>query len=631
MKNMGKRLFGVFLSVCIVLTLLPSMAFAADNNYAAAQSGTVIALNGSASGELSACDEVDWFKFTIAEEGTFQVKFTISGGEGDIKDGWDMTIYKDGVFDDSLVRDLSPIKENTNSSVFNVGKGTYYVRVKAVIANSSWAPVGRGYTLSVPFTRTTNWETEKNDSKDTANAISVNTKYTGILWKANDQDWYKVTVTNPTRMKVVFAPGNCEYGSMKDGWKFCVYDAQLKELAAAADIKAECNTCVLPMKAGTYYIKVVADLENTSWAPIDCQYNLKVMADASGYWEAEYNETSSTANAVNVNTTYKGNLYTCNDVDWYKFTTNAQGYFQVNFSLDDSVNIDGIHDGWKMEVYDANYKKIEELGNIKNNVSSIVLPYKKGTYYVKVEACLKNDSWAPVGCIYGLNITQKSSTAWEIEENDTSQKATAIKLNTQYKGVTATANDADWYKITTSKPGRLSVKLSRDGSAGVEEVGDGWSFVVYSSNASTVVAEAKNIKGSDKASVDVKKGTYYIKVVSTYQNSSWAPDRCRYNIKASYCAAPGKVKISSVKGGAKKETIKWKKVNDATGYYVYRSTSKNGKYKKIATIKNVKTLSYVDKKVGAKKAYYYKVAAYKTANGVTATGTASAVKGAKTK
>lgn len=89
--------------------------------------------------------------------------------------------------------------------------------------------------------------------------------------------------------------------------------------------------------------------------------------------------------------------------------------------------------------------------------------------------------------------------------------------------------------------------------------------------------------------------------------------------------------LKSVTGGKKKETIKGTKVKGVTGYYVYCSTSKNGKYKKIETIKKAGTTSYTDKKsLKSNKKYYYKVVTYHTANGVTATGKASKIKGAKT-
>jgi len=70
--------------------------------------------------------------------------------------------------------------------------------------------------------------------------------------------------------------------------------------------------------------------------------------------------------------------------------------------------------------------------------------------------------------------------------------------------------------------------------------------------------------------------------------------------------------ISNTTSGVK---ITWKKVSKAKGYYIYRSTSKNGTYKKIATVKSGSTLSYTNKtsgtyKVSSGKTYYYKVVAY---------------------
>lgn len=69
--------------------------------------------------------------------------------------------------------------------------------------------------------------------------------------------------------------------------------------------------------------------------------------------------------------------------------------------------------------------------------------------------------------------------------------------------------------------------------------------------------------------------------------------------------APDSTKISSLKSAKKKQvTVKWKKVKGATQYEVYRSTSKKGKYKKLATTKKT---SYTDKKATGGKKYYYKI------------------------
>ena len=58
-------------------------------------------------------------------------------------------------------------------------------------------------------------------------------------------------------------------------------------------------------------------------------------------------------------------------------------------------------------------------------------------------------------------------------------------------------------------------------------------------------------------------------------------------------------------------SLKWEKVKGVTGYEIYRSTSKNGTYKQIATVKKASKVTYKDKSVKAGKAYFYKVRPYK--------------------
>ncbi|WP_269478008.1 3D domain-containing protein [Hominibacterium faecale] len=72
-------------------------------------------------------------------------------------------------------------------------------------------------------------------------------------------------------------------------------------------------------------------------------------------------------------------------------------------------------------------------------------------------------------------------------------------------------------------------------------------------------------------------------------------------------AAPSGIKTKSL--GVKTIQIQWKQVAGADGYRVYRATKKNGKYKKIATVRGGKT-SYKNKKRITGKVYYYKVRAY---------------------
>lgn len=84
-------------------------------------------------------------------------------------------------------------------------------------------------------------------------------------------------------------------------------------------------------------------------------------------------------------------------------------------------------------------------------------------------------------------------------------------------------------------------------------------------------------------------------------------------------------KVTGVKLTAKKKAMKvaWKKTAGASGYKVYRATSKKGKYKCVKTASS-KTTSFTNKKLKKNKKYYYKVCAFvksgkKTYNGAYST------------
>ena len=75
-----------------------------------------------------------------------------------------------------------------------------------------------------------------------------------------------------------------------------------------------------------------------------------------------------------------------------------------------------------------------------------------------------------------------------------------------------------------------------------------------------------------------------------------------------------KTKVT-LKAGKKKVTVKWKKVAGASGYVIYRSVKKGSGFKAVKTIKKGGTVTFVNKKLKAKKTYYYKVKAYRLVSG----------------
>jgi hypothetical protein len=324
----------------------------------------------------------------------------------------------------------------------------------------------------------------------------------------------------------------------------------------------------------------------------------------------------------------KGSLYQSDDTDWYKISIKTKGYFNVILALDESANADDVEYGWNLSVYDSSFNEIQTIKQIKGSYTCANRAYAPGTYYVKITA--NWSAYAPVDCIYNLTVKTTASKIWESEGNDSSAKADVISLGKTYHGLLQTSDDVDWYKVKVSESGKLTIILNKPESTNIDDVNYGWDLYLYKSTNGDVLAESKKITNSGKVTIsNAQKGTYYVKVSANWR--AYAPTDCEYTLKASFTEGVSKVTLNGVTAGEKQIKLSWKKVSGATGYYVYRSTSKSGKYTKMATIKKNSTVTYTDRNLQSQKTYYYKVVAYKTVNGKTTKGEASAAKSAKAK
>lgn len=134
------------------------------------------------------------------------------------------------------------------------------------------------------------------------------------------------------------------------------------------------------------------------------------------------------------------------------------------------------------------------------------------------------------------------------------------------------------------------------------------------------------VKGSTRKYVDqsVKSGKkYYYKIMAT-GNLNGVRITSGYSETASFRALK-QVKISSVKMTANDYLrIKWGKVAGATKYKIFRASSRNGSYKKIAIVPSKgSNLTYTDKDVISGKTYYYRVQAYSEEKGMISAGSGS--------
>lgn len=219
-------------------------------------------------------------------------------------------------------------------------------------------------------------------------------------------------------------------------------------------------------------------------------------------------------------------------------------------------------------------------------------------------------------------LDNKSATARiKAFTSDTTEKATTVSVGSSGNKISflsspkiKTARSASYnqaYLSWTSVPGATGYKVYRSTSPnGV--------FTRILSTKRTYFTDTKRSTGT----------TYYYRI-RAYKTSGSITIHSAYSAAVSIRVQPAKAtiqKIQLVSNGTKLK-ITWKPVLGASGYTIYRSTSKNGPYRLIRFITSGKTTSYLTSLPAKGQAYYYKLHAYRKVNGKRIVGEFSAVKG----
>ena len=201
---------------------------------------------------------------------------------------------------------------------------------------------------------------------------------------------------------------------------------------------------------------------------------------------------------------------------------------------------------------------------------------------------------------------------------------------TPYKGKAKGSDSSIWgtttlsdvKKVKTARKSGSSVKVTWTSVPGAS------SYIVNRNTAlgtSQVIVETKNTYYVDKNITPNMAYTYSVYAISGFSgvnNGDW-------NIGSTYTHKLGTPAIKKVSNSASRSAvITWNEITNAKNYIIYRSTSKNGTYKRVGA--TGKTTKYTDKKLAKGKTYYYKVVA-KTVNdgGQAVQSAASKVKGVK--
>lgn len=215
-----------------------------------------------------------------------------------------------------------------------------------------------------------------------------------------------------------------------------------------------------------------------------------------------------------------------NEVKWYKTTISSKGYISLGFSHD---YIDSSNYYWRVRLYDAKQNELAVYDYRGDNTASqsgnIGVP--AGTYYVKVEDCV---SYGYSGLNYNIKLNFTSNSAWETELNDGCAEADVISTNTTMYGTIREDNDKDWYKVTVSSKGYISLSFSHDH---IDSSNYYWRVRLYDAkqNELAVYDYQGNNTTSQSGNIEALPGTYYIKVEDCV---SYGYSDLNYNFKLNF-------------------------------------------------------------------------------------------------
>ena len=276
----------------------------------------------------------------------------------------------------------------------------------------------------------------------------------------------------------------------------------------------------------------------------------------------------------------------------------------------------------------------------KSSVSTINVLAKSihatGIKLNKTTLNLKNGTKEKLKATVTPNNTTDGNVTWK-SSNKKIAKVTS-RGNVYAKSVgecTVTATTANGKKVTCKVkvvPGTATIKATNNGYNSIKltwnKLGDVTGYWIYRKTSGSKYKTIAKVSGTTVSYKDKNLVTghkYYYKIKGYKKVGKTTYKGSKSKASKAY-PKPAKVKITSIKSTAKGAKLYWKKVACASGYVIYRSESKTGKYTKIKEIKKQTKISYNNTGLLKGKTYYYKVMAYRNMSGIYVYGKYSTVK-----
>ena len=303
------------------------------------------------------------------------------------------------------------------------------------------------------------------------------------------------------------------------------------------------------------------------------------------------NNSRETASPISVGKAYKGQFALNDKVDWYVFTLEGSGQLDLTVERECYQIFYGIYSAdnpseklW----YNRNYM---DGGLWGVGSASHTIHLTAGTYYFGVET---NGERGGGNYNFETSFSLTKETCKEDNagnNNNTILVADAMKLGETYVGQLASNEKSDFYQFNVPKKMTLWFNVTAERDMG---------FRILDVNGIEVYGKWTT---AHEEKVDLAAGQYYFNV---YRNYTANTGDYQFKLAEYKLDQPKLSSVANVSSGVK---VKWKAVNLATGYHIYRKAG-SGSWKQIGSADGVSVLSYTDKTAKSGTTYKYSVAAY---------------------
>lgn len=225
-------------------------------------------------GNLYSSTDVDYYKYTVAKDGYFNVCFRAADFTQNAGDGWNVTVYN--ARDNKELFSFNTSKA-TDYEYCNFKKGTKLL-FKVSAGRQYNAPLYQKYSMKIREKASNYWEKENfvdssvawSKYRSSATKMVFKKNYAGNLYNAADTDLYKFNVAKNGYVTISFNPNDVA-SNLGGGYGVKIYDSNGKLIDLMAGVQNRSDKKYYFSK-GTYYVEVAAGWKYN--APVNKTYKL---------------------------------------------------------------------------------------------------------------------------------------------------------------------------------------------------------------------------------------------------------------------------------------------------------------------------------------------------------------------